>query len=95
MADIDMDYTKLPEVLDEFIRYFNSFKSNVEQYDLSKEKIASWNSPSKRALEEEMKNSMPKFEELLSVLNSYINVGHSSAEELMATENNLMKNFMG
>ncbi len=90
---INMDVERVPDVVDKFMDCFKKFQEDVERYDLSRKELENWSSPARVAMENEMKRAMPKFNDLLAVLESYPAVAHQARERLVATENSIMRNI--
>ena len=91
MDKINMDVEALPEIIKEFYKNFDQFQANVEEFSRAKGELEEWETPTKVALEGQMKQALPKFNELLAVLDSYGAVAHQSREMLVETENANMR----
>ena len=87
-----------PAVVNEFVvnltKQIKAFKEVSDRFSQTGERLSSWNSPNKTALEEQIKANLPAFAELEEVVSSYRDVAASASKLAIEGENEIARSFM-
>lgn len=84
-----------PEIVQEIVkRYVEEVKKLQEcsdRFSKADQSFSSWTGPTRRRLQEKMKNELPAFDNLIEVTLSYGNTARATADRTIELENELTR----
>ena len=79
------------EIVKEYVGEVKNLQDCSERFAKADQSFSSWSGPTRQKLQEQMKNELPAFEELISVVESYGNTAQDTANRVIEVENELTR----
>ena len=92
---MNMQFDKVNEFIDNFIKEIEKLRECTNRFANTKEHLAGWTGGAKDVFEQNIEKSMPAFDELVSVVNSYAVVASNAHEQYASAESALINQMMG
>ena len=91
---INMVPNVVGEEVEKLAKEIEKFQDLCDNYMKTNQKLDTWNSPNKNALEQRIEDSKPAFQEAVDVITSYKDVAGKSVALINEAERQISEKFM-
>ena len=91
---INMVPNVVGEEVEKLAKEIEKFQELCDNYMKTNQKLDTWNSPNKNALEQRIEDSKPAFQEAVDVITSYKDVAGKSVALINEAERQISEKFM-
>lgn len=88
---MNMNPEVVQEIVEKYVKEVENLKECSEKFANADRSFSSWTGPTREKLQNNIKNEMPAFDELIETVRSYGNTAQDSAERTINVENDLTK----